>query len=113
MRTNRPALVLRASDQSNAAIDLNVDTVHGLIVEQKEHRLDDVIHCGELARGSTRRHRFDKGIFAFFHNALPLWGVPTRPGDTEFTLIGASSTTMVFIMPIMPALATLTIVEVG
>ena len=46
MRANRPALVPRTSDQSNAAINFNVDTVHGLIVEQKEHRLNDVIHCG-------------------------------------------------------------------
>src|ERR1700733_3599621 len=38
---------------------------------------------------------------------------PTNPGDTELTRMGASSAARVLITPVMPALATVTIVDVG
>src|SRR5262249_49466813 len=46
----------------NAAVKLQVDAVHGLVVEQKEHALDDVLGHRQPARRRLRGHRIDYRI---------------------------------------------------
>src|SRR5271155_4928075 len=54
-----------------------------------------------------------KGFSPFLTISSHFGESATSPGDTEFTRIGASSTTIVFIIPMMPALTTLIIVDDG
>jgi hypothetical protein len=106
-------LLFRRSDHLNAAVQGYVHRVCGLIVQQEEHSIDDVRHSRQPPRWRARRHGVDKGLSPFLTIASHFGESPTKPDDTELMRMGANSNTMVFIIPTIPALATLIIVEVG
>ena len=92
-----------------AAVDDQVDAVHGRVLEQEHRRVDDLVHRAQPARSAsgTCSSRSPPACSAQYGLS------PTTPGWIELTRIGLSSSTSVRVRPTTPPLTVVTVVEPG
>ena len=94
--------------QQPAAVDREVDTVDGPVLEQEGRRVDDFLGADETAERRPARTASSTA------GGLAEVGVsPTIPGWIAFTLTGASSIASDLTMLEMPPLTVVIVVEPG